>query len=113
MKKFSGSQFQCGRCGLHFAGPHSFARHSQIGDTAVDLECLTPEQMMALGMRETRFSFWTIDAPRPLSTSASKRPIVQSPVSALQEISPTPCPHQGSDDAAVNHAHTGHPLEAA
>jgi hypothetical protein len=103
MKRISGSQYQCSQCFEHFAGPHSLARHYQTGHTAADLACLPPDAMLALGMRETRYGFWTIDTPRPPS-SASKHPTPLSDACAAQAIDPTPCPDSGFDDRRLEAA---------
>jgi hypothetical protein len=59
--KRTDSQFQCLVCSLHFAGPHSFARH-RTGEYAPSQRlCLTAADMRAIGMAPNADGFWTIE----------------------------------------------------
>jgi hypothetical protein len=94
MKRLTGNLYQCVLCEEHFSGASPYGLHFHP-DTGA---CLTCDELRAIGMTVTSSGFWA------LPSSASKRPILQSPVSAEQAIAPTPCHGSGFDDRQLEAA---------
>jgi hypothetical protein len=69
--RLSGSKFQCWHCRRHFAGERAFARHR------ADLQCLTSDELLALGMVITAAGFWELASPRSVDLTTQPLEVTQ------------------------------------